>query len=593
MKPLNTSSKSLGFAVPLLSLRTEQGPCGEFPDIAALAGLARLWKMDLIQLLPVNDTGSQTSPYSALSAFALNPIYLRLGDLPEAKGSAAEASTLGVIAVLSAELGPSSRVSYQAILSRKLKILSRIWTMARAEGGASFLREIEDWADSQPWVKPYACFVELKRRNAGLPWWEWKDLREPKDADIDRLWNSGDFIDATRFWGWIQMRASQQFSEACQDARRLGIDIMGDIPILMNADSVDVWHKRAFFDTGLSAGAPPDMYSRLGQNWGFPLYRWDAIERDDFSFWKERLATADAYYSLYRIDHVLGFFRIWAIGKQERDGFLGRFEPEYTISYPELNSLGFDALRIHWLSKPHLPGWVIEGALDRLPDAARGPLAARLFERIGNEDLFLFVPWVHGGADIVKAVEQAVAESFPARSPWEGIQACEEALLVWWRNRTLLETTPGKYIPSWEYESTQAWTSLSNQERTALAALIARRKAESLALWEKSGRHILSVLSGCVDMKPCAEDLGAVPPCVPAVLGELGIPGLRVLRWHREWDKEGNPYVPLAEYPENSVACTSVHDSTSLRQWWAEEADRKAVWAFVRGAIKASRRAPR
>ena len=591
MKPLSTCPRRIGFAVPLLALRTSKGPCGEFPDILDLARLARSWSMDLIQLLPVNDTGSQTSPYSALSAFALNPIHLRLGELPEmgsVEGGSAEAAA---IAELSTRFGSGSRVDYGSILDGKLEILGRIWERARVEGGAGFIEEIEVWADSQPWVKPYACFVEMKRRCAGLPWWEWKEFREPGESDIDRLWSSDDFGKAARFWVWVQMRASGQFSSACRTARDLGIDIMGDIPILMNADSADVWHRRRFFDTGASAGAPPDMYSHLGQNWGFPLYRWDAIEKEGFSFWKERLRVADEYYSLYRIDHVLGFFRIWALGKRERDGFLGRFEPEYTISYPELDSLGFNALRIRWLSKPHLPGQAIRSVLDRLPESARGPLAERLFERVGNEDLFLFAPGIKGGADIAEAVENVAAASahglFPA---WIG--SCEDEVLAWWRNRTLLETSQGKFVASWEFESTQAWATLSAQEKTALSALIGRRKAESHALWERTGRRMLTVLSACVDMKPCAEDLGAVPPCVPAVLGELGIPGLRVLRWHRKWDREGSPYVPFPEYPENSVACTSVHDSTMLRQWWVEEADREAVWAFVRDAFE-SRKAGR
>ena len=585
MKPLSLRPRSIGFAVPLLALRTGQGPCGEFPDIAALAGLAKSWNMDILQLLPVNDTGSQTSPYSALSAFALNPIHLRLADLPEMKEEGAGSPEAGAAVRLSARFGADSRVDYGSILEGKLKILGEVWERAKARGGTAFMAKIEAWADSEPWVRAYACFVELKRRNAGLPWWEWKEFRDPGDSDIETLWNSDDFGGAARFWAWIQMRASGQFASACLGARGLGVDIMGDIPILMNADSADVWHRRALFDTGASAGAPPDMYSRLGQNWGFPLYRWDVIEKEGFSFWKERLSAADAYYSLYRIDHVLGFFRIWAIGKRERDGFLGRFEPEYTISYPELNSLGFDALRIRWLSRPHLPGWAVKASMERLPEAARRPLADGLFERIGAEDLFLFRPWIQGGADIAEAVENIMAAQ-AAELPWEGIRACEEEILAWWRNRTLLETAPGRYVASWEYESTLAWATLSGQERAALSALVGRRKAESHLLWERTGRRILSVIASCVDMKPCAEDLGAVPPCVPAVLGELEIPGLRVLRWHREWDEAGSPYVPLSDYPENSVACTSVHDSTMLRQWWVEEADRKALWGFVRGAFE-------
>jgi 4-alpha-glucanotransferase len=160
-----------------------------------------------------------------------------------------------------------------------------------------------------------------------------------------------------------------------------------------------------------------------------------------------------------------------------------------------------------------------------------------------------------------------------------------EILTSWWRNRALLEISPGKFVFTWEYSGTTSWKSLSDKEKSLLEALMARRRSESMALWERAGRKILAAITGDVDMRACAEDLGAVPPCVPLVLGELGIPGLRVLRWHRSWDRPGSPYVPFNEYPEESVACTSVHDSTNLRQWWSQEAERDILWAMASEAL--------
>jgi len=594
MKFINAAKRTTGFALPLLSMRTADGPCGEFPDIAELARLAAFWKMDIVQLLPVNDTGWQTSPYSALSAFALNPVYLRVSDLPELKeapllgqrGGARDA-VLAKARLLGLECCSAPKVPYTRVLEGKLAILEELWTLLRAgEEGERLLGEVEAWSARNPWVKAYACFIELKRRSGGKPWWEWPVYGKADDALVDSLWTGKGFEEGTRFRAWLQMRSAEQFAAACAKARGLGVDIMGDIPILMNADSADVWCRGELFDTERAAGAPPDMYSRLGQNWGFPLYRWDAIERRGYSFWKERLVCADAFYSMYRIDHVLGFFRIWAIGKHEADGFLGHFVPEYSLSYPDLDALGFDAGRIHWLSLPHVPRDAIEGAMRGLPAELQRELRSRLFAQVGNEALYLFSPEVEGGGDIAEIV-RAASSAFPGERVMEAaVSSCLEALLFWWRNRAVLEIAPGQFIPTWEHRTTSAWKSLSESEKASLDALISRRKGESMQLWERTGRKILKVLVESVEMQACAEDLGAVPPCVPEVLGGLGIPGLRVWRWHRAWDRAGSPYVSLGDYPEASVACTSVHDSTNLRQWWGEEADRQVLWEMVGGPGK-------
>jgi len=586
MKFLNRTKRTTGIALPLLSLRSGLGPCGEFPDIARLAELARIWGMDLIQILPVNDTGFETSPYSALSAFALNPIYLRIGDLPELsfRNNFALRDIVTTTIKKAGDLitkankwaTASGGVPYEKILEEKYRILESLWNVLAENGQDSeILDQVERWSSDRSWVKPYACFVELKRRNDGKAWWEWETRRNPGKTSIDTLWNDPEFALRLRFHAWLQMRAEGQFVEACAQALNLGIDIMGDIPILMNMDSADVWQRRELFDLELCAGAPPDMYSRLGQNWGFPLYRWEVLEKEGYSFWKERLAAADRFYSLYRIDHVLGFFRIWAIGTRETDGYLGHFRPEYPILYHELAALGFDSGRIRWISQPHVAESYIAESLASLPDNIARAVQERLFVRIGNEPLFLFSPDIRGGKDI-EALIKGLCHGSAAP-----IATCLEKLLAAWRNRSLLEIASGQFVPSWEYGETNAWKNLYEEERRVLEAMILRRRAESMALWERLGAKTLKALSDSVAMQACAEDLGAVPPCVPAVLSKLGIPGLRVLRWHRLWDKESSPYIALEDYPEDSVACISVHDSSNLRQWWEEEADRDALWSML------------
>lgn len=569
MKLLNTERRIMGLAVPLLALRdTDTSPCGEFASLELLGELAKLWKINLIQLLPVNDTGTGTSPYSALSAFALHPVYIRLENIAWKGSASAKAKVASMLAELKDRHSCGKHVAFEQLVADKLAILREIWMHSKPTP----LKRIESFINSQPWVKPYACFVLLKSRNTNKPWWEWSEYQNPTSADIEKLWNDSGLLPDLLFHAWIQMVAKEQFAAACNHVLSLGIDIMGDIPILMNKDSADVWFERRYFNLNFSAGAPPDMYASFGQNWGFPIYRWDAIEESGFTFWKNRLMYADLFYSSFRIDHVLGFFRIWSISNAEIDGFLGRFIPEYAIEYHELAAMGFDQARITWLSKPHIPASWIDEAFSAQPFEITLKAKKALLRQIGSESLYRFNPDIQGGKDIQKILGE-----------------CEVTgtVLSWWRNRTLYEIEPGKFIPSWEYTNTTAWASLSSHEKHVLEALITRRKGESLTLWENTGRKILGIISGSVGMKACAEDLGAVPPCVPTVLDELGIPGLRVLRWNRMWNKEGAPFVALKDYPVNAVACPAVHDSSNVRQWWEEEADKQAVWKVISTALEA------
>ncbi len=556
-----------GIVVPLSAVRSATSPgCGEFPDLIALGSLAKSWGFELVQLLPVNDSGFQESPYFALSAFALNPIYLRVGHLPELKAPGA-ASLRSEAESLVERFAGSARVPYRELLAAKLELLRKAWDAAGG-GKAESAAALDAWVAANPWSRAYAAFVAAKAANGELPWWEWKALRDPSDADIEAIWAGGRLAAECRFRAWIQMRAHEQFKAAADALAAEGVELMGDIPILMNEDSADVWSRRRFFRLELTAGAPPDMYSALGQNWGFPIYDWGALEAEGYSFWRERLAEADKYYSAYRIDHVLGFFRIWSLSDRDSSGAMGRFVPDIPIGRAELESLGFSAERIRWLSRPHVPYERLARAAGE--SAARGAAFAAL-DRIGGEELYLFKDSIRGEKDI---------EALPTVSP-----AGRDFLLGAWRDRALFEYEEGLFAPTWTYRGSTAWPSLSDEERGKLESLIARKRSEAEELWAATGRRLLGALSSFTGMQSCAEDLGAVPDCVPAVLGELGMPGLRVLRWTRRWDEPGQPFIPVSDYPGLSVACPSVHDSSSLREWWESEADRDAVWRAATAAL--------
>lgn len=558
---LTVDARKSGVVVPLGALRSaESCGVGEYADLPALGQVCRKADLSFIQLLPVNDTGCMSSPYSALSAFALHPLYLRLRDLPEASAFRGEEEALA------RKFEGERRFPYSEILAAKLEILRRVFKAA-----APSLREdkaLASWIEANPWVREYAVFLNLKSSNNGKSWKEWKEHRDPSPEAIAALWSDASFRDGHLFHAWVQMRCEEQFRAASRSLTGLGIALKGDLPILMNDDSADVWAHRSWFRMDRTAGAPPDMFSELGQNWGFPTYDWDALARDGYSFWMDRLRQAAKFYGAYRIDHVLGFFRIWTIPERDESGYAGSFEPSIPITRDDLHAAGFSDERVRWLSRSHVRESALRqaAASEKDPEAAVSKAVSAALERIGGEPLFLFKPDVRGEKDILAL---KIPESMKA------------FLLASWRDRALLETESGAFHAAWRYYSASCWPTLSDSERRALEGLVGSRGAESEAVWEQHGRILLAELKKASAMLPCAEDLGAVPSCVPRVLAELGILGLRIPRWTRRWGQDGDPYIDPADYPALTVCAPSVHDTSTLRDWWENEAgseDRKAAY---------------
>jgi 4-alpha-glucanotransferase len=190
----------------------------------------------------------------------------------------------------------------------------------------------------------------------------------------------------------------------------------------------------------------------------------------------------------------------------------------------------------------------------------------RALDRIGSEELWLFKDGIGGEKDIDAL----------------GLHPAARDYLFWaWHNRLFLEYETGRYFPVWYFRNSRAYCSLSEDERNRLETLLEKKRLESEEEWAVQGERLLSVLAASSTMLPCAEDLGAVPDCVPQVLAKLKILGLRVVRWFREWDKEEQPYVPFEEYPELSVCTPAVHDSSTVREWWEKEADQEGFCNFI------------
>ncbi|MDR2397707.1 MAG: 4-alpha-glucanotransferase [Spirochaetaceae bacterium] len=571
-QPIPPEPRLVGTVIPVGALRGEQSlGVGEFADLPAFGELCKHMGLALIQLLPVNDTGYDSSPYCALSSCALHPLYLRIQDLPEA------AKDQKFIEKVEAQLDvfrDEPRFPYYRILSVKMELLRSLYE-AHGPAIAEKARPggpLATWIHENSWVKEYAVYRRLKEANGEKSWKDWERYKTVTQEDIQDLWKDSALWSQHLFWVWVQEALDIQFRKAATALQALGLILEGDIPILMNEDSCDVWAHSEYFHLDLAAGAPPDMYSPMGQNWGFPIYNWQAQAKDDYGWWKNRLKVAEKYYRAYRIDHVLGFFRIWASRREDISAILGRFVPAAPLTSRDLSGIGFDSGRIRWISLPHIPAEEVWNSLrhaglrDSVLEAEAGRVFSLALDRIGDEHLWLFKETIRGEKDI------EALEVHPAAKAY---------LLAAWDNRIFLEYAKGKYSPVWYYRNSRAYASLSWEERQRLDALVEQNQRDSEQTWERQGKKLLAMLRESSIMLPCAEDLGAVPECVPRVLTKLKILGLRVIRWSRNWDEPGEPYLPLAEYPSLSVCTPAVHDSSTLREWWETEADQQQFAAFI------------
>lgn len=511
-----------GLVVPVSSLRSERSlGVGEFADLPLAAEWTRDAGFDLLQILPVNDTDDDASPYSARGAFALHPLYLRLEDLEGADVYVDEFD-----AVRAATAG-APWLQYADVLGLKREFSRRIFDRHDPK---RLWDEVDPWVEANPWIGPHAVYCVLRERNHRRSWKQWHQMRDVTHADIDRFWDARPT--ELLFHVWLQREADRQLRAAAEACDALGVRLEGDLPILLSEDSSDVWYHRDIFDLDGRAGAPPDQYSETGQFWGFPCYQWDALTERDYDWWRARLTQASRYYHALRIDHVLGFFRIWRVPASSITGMLGHFDPTHPITREDLRARGFDDERIDFLAAP-------EG-------------------RVGTR--------------------------FPSEREYQAIEDPGERLALMRRlwNRILIDVDGDRrhFRPFWQWHDTPMAQELSDHERDTLRDLFREDTARQEELWERTGRERLSMVDGSTDALVCAEDLGAVPDCVPGVLDELGILGLRVERWTRHWDRPGQPFIPPSDYPRNTVCSPSVHDAHSLRGWWAEigPADRQAYW---------------
>lgn len=566
----NELKRLTGTAIPLGALHTIKSPAiGEFTSLKLFADFCKRCGLKIIQLLPVNDTGTQSSPYSGLSAFALHPIYADISALPEF-GSACKAdkSIKEKLAVkekeFSYEYATAGRYNYQEILNLKTDLLRSIYETTEIAKTASADLELDAWINENPWIAEYAVFKNLKWVNMQASWKSWPAQDQlPGQKEIQKRWNDPKLRKEHLFYAWTQWRISQQFAEAAEYVKAKGIILKGDMPILMNEDSCDAWAHPEFFNHDLRAGSPVDGENPCGQNWGFPTYNWKNLKKENYSWWKDRLRCASRYYGAYRLDHILGFFRIWAIPERDTTAILGHAEPYVGASRVELNELGFADDRLRWLSQPHVKTSDID-YFTWSQEKSHGILSL-CCNQIGTEELWLFKETIKGDKDLYALDLSEFCQADTA-------DKIRQRLAEYWNNRTLIEIEKDVFIPTWTYQQSFAWTTLSDEEKSALQELFQEKDQFQNEEWKNHATDILKNLTEAVPtMQACGEDLGVGLECVPEVMDAQNILGLNVLRWSRHWAEPEQPYLDFDEYRKLSVTTTSVHDSSTIRQWWQED----------------------
>ncbi|KJU84417.1 4-alpha-glucanotransferase [Candidatus Magnetobacterium bavaricum] len=552
-----------GVAVPVSSIRTEEGcGIGEFLDLIPFGTWCKKVGLDVIQILPINDTGRDTSPYNALTAFALHPIYIRLQQLATDNLEIKE-EFAAEIKETAAKLNALKSVNYNEVGQFKLTMLKKIYTLnkSRIQTG----KDILAWCASKPWLKQYAVYRVLKDLNEQKHWQNWSTLNNPSGSDIDAFWDK--HTDEVMFYAWIQYELELQLTRASKALEDMGLRLKGDIPILINEDSADVWAQRQYFDLTMRAGAPPDMFSDRGQNWRFPCYNWTALEKDDYKWWRQRLKQAANFYHVYRIDHVLGFFRIWQIPEPEHTGVLGSYEPASWLSKTELNGIGIDDDAIQRLVVPTFTRSYLRSFFGN--DSER--IINSYFTNTNNDN-YVFADKISSENLIMSLSEESYLK--------------DKLLELYW-DRVMLTNpkapkTQQQYQPTWFYYKTRTFNNLHEGQRRQLNDLIERNKVRHEEVWKVNGKRLLKMMAETTDMLVCAEDLGAIPDCVPGVLAEMKILGLRIERWSREYSKHDAPYIPPAHYPRLSVASPSVHDTSTLRGLWEEPSwDRNQYFSML------------
>ena len=554
----NNSWKGAGVGLPVFSIRTKSSfGVGDFGDMKLFVDWAEKVGLKLIQVLPLNDTtGTHTDadvlPYAAISAFALNPLFLNLpamGKLPANHPLQKEYNSK------QKELNAEDLISFLDVINYKLQYAKELYLKQKAK----FLVDKEFktfFSDNEFWLVPYACYC-LLRDKFGTPDYKKWDEFSIYDSVKMKEFSSSDqpYYDDIAVNYFIQYHLHVQLSDAAAYAHEHGVVLKGDIPIGVNRNSVDTWVSPELFNMHMQAGAPPDMFSVKGQNWELPTYNWDEMERTGFDWWKKRFSQMSNYFDTFRIDHILGFFRIWEIPIQQVEGIMGHLNPSIPIYSNEFTDKGlwFDYNRF---CKPY----ITDAILYDLFGEDTSWVKANCLQIEDGWVLRLKAPY-QSQADVEKLfINGQISEHVK----WGLFDVISNVLFF------EVEGSHGtQFYPRFGMDTLSSYRDLDDYTRDRLRELYVdyfyRRQD---AKWYKSGMEKLPALKRATNMMICGEDLGMMTPCVTTAMKELGILSLEVQRAPKSSKIE---FFHPADAPYLSVVTPSTHDMSTIRGWWEED----------------------
>ena len=345
--------KGAGTAIPVFSLRSEDDfGVGEFLDLKKMVDWAASTGQSVLQLLPINDTTmtgtwEDSYPYNANSTFALHPQFINL--------PAAGVPVTKAYKELQAELNSLPQIDYERVNNAKLELLRKAFDKKFAKLSETKAYQAFMEANGH-WLLPYAAFCVLRDMNGTPDFTQWKAHKKYNAKKIAAFCQENKA--AVDFWCFVQYHLDAQLSEVCRYAHSKGVVLKGDLPIGISRTSADAWLYPELFHMDSQAGAPPDAFAEDGQNWGFPTYNWEKMAEDDFAWWKARLSKMSEYFDAFRIDHILGFFRIWQIPLWSKSGLDGYFSPALPYAASELESQGFNVGDTDlFIEDPHKQGY--------------------------------------------------------------------------------------------------------------------------------------------------------------------------------------------------------------------------------------------
>lgn len=553
--------KLAGTQVPVFSLRTRKSAgIGDFGDLKTMIDFVASTGQKVLQLLPINDTTithtwTDSYPYSCISVFAIHPQYADLHALPELKDAKARAEAEKT----RAELNALDKIDYEKVNDFKINYLRQIFNQ---EGG-KMMKTAEYKAffqDAELWLVPYAQYSYLRDKNGTADFNQWPDhqvwdeaerkaLADPKTAAYKNV----------AFFYFVQFVLDRQMQEAHEHAKAKGVILKGDIPIGVNRNGCDVWTEPKYFNLNGQAGAPPDDFSVNGQNWGFPTYNWFEMLKDGCQWWNRRFKNMARYFDAYRIDHVLGFFRIWEIPVHSVHGLLGQFAPALAMSREEIESYGLHFQEDRF-TRPFITDWV----LDRMFHERAGEVKEKYLDRLDDER-YQMKPEV----DTQRKVEALFADATDEKELWlrDGLYALISDVLF-----VRDHTNPGVFHPRISAQLDFIYESLYDNDKAAFNRLyndyFYRRNNQ---FWYQEAMKKLPKLVQATRMLVCAEDLGMVPDCVPWVMDELKILSLELQSMPKDPSVK---FGHLSRNPYRSVCTISSHDMPTLRMWWDENVQR-------------------